>query len=415
MLPSDLDPNSGTVTQSTTASTSNTSEPHLECRGVNGIRASGHCKQCLRRCPNKLCQQCCRSTSQTCSHHHTKEVSSMTLTAPIPSQSRDLLLDSNNYLTSEQEQRRVVNRMINPQADRHAIKDLPREAVAHHNAVQLRTQAAKDDVAPHELTLCVWLKDGEALEIPVTALNFPRYALIESRSLAQIARDQLGPSWDLQLEVLRPGSLKWQIVDANIPLMYTSETTKLLIRKMGLPLESCVGIDAAIDSFKTKTKPKSYGISQWLQPDVPKGIWERSRDGLASTTSTYNISNIESDSDPEVEIIGTSKRKKEFNEDIESSPLARKKARSLQPFPAPRGFVKGHAKVVWHELFSDRFETGPSMRTAYKYRRWALDKEETLREWMKGKEDVTVAEAYHMFGPAYPGSDCKQTNAILVE
>ncbi|KAH9816055.1 hypothetical protein DFH28DRAFT_1081911 [Melampsora americana] len=393
-------------------STSNVSEATFVCHGVDGKYASGHRKQRLKRCPNQLCQQCCRSSGQTCSHHRSQFPPSASLTAPITSKARDSAHEVDNHVLSEQPRSRVINRTVNPQADRHAIRDLPREAVAHHNAARQRTQAAKDKVDLHELTLRVWLKAGEALEIPVTALNFPRYALIESRALQRVAHGLLGPSWDLELEVLRPGSLKWQLVDANIPLMYPLHTTEILIRKMGLPVESCLGIDSAPHSLKNNAQTQSLNIQHLLEPDVSHGIWGGSQRGVTNVAST---SKIEIDPDSDVEIVGSLKRKKEDDEDIESSPLARKKARKLQPFlgstcklsellvwcsKAPKTSAKGVAKEAWHEIFGDRFKTDPMMKTAYGYRTWALDREEELREWIKGKEDVTVDKAYRTFRPA---------------
>ncbi|KAH9823846.1 hypothetical protein DFH28DRAFT_921366 [Melampsora americana] len=191
-------------------STSNVSQALFVCHGVDGKYVSEHCKQ-----------------RQTCSHHCSQIPPSASSTAPIASKARHPDIEVDNHVLSEQPQSRAINRRVNPQADRHAIRDLPLKAVAHHNAAQQRTQAAKDKVDLHELTLRAWLK-------VITLCCF--------RSLQQMAHDLLGPSWDLELKVLRPGSLKWQLVDANIPLMYPLHTTKLLIRKMGLPVGRCLGI-----------------------------------------------------------------------------------------------------------------------------------------------------------------------------
>ncbi|KAH9807491.1 hypothetical protein DFH28DRAFT_1148991 [Melampsora americana] len=384
----------GATTQS--QSTSNASDVLFDCHGVDGKYASGHRKQRLKRCPNKLCQQCCRSSGRTCPHHCSKNPPSSSSTAPTASKSRYSNHEDENHVLSEQPRSRTINRILNPQADRHAIRDLPREAVPHHNAARQRTQAAKENVDLHELTLRVWLEAGEALEIPVTALNFPRYALRESRSLQRMALNLLGPSWDLELEVLRPGSLKWQLVDANIPLLYPLETTQLLIRKMGLPLESCLGIDTATHSSTTNTQTRSLDIQHLLEPGVSQGIWGGSQHGATNKQST---SQLELDPDSDVEIVGSLKRGREDDDDIESSPLSRKKPRKLIPFLKSTFSAKGVAKETWHEIFGDRYQTDPLMKTAYKYRTWALDREEALQEWMKGKADVTVAQAYRVFPP----------------
>ncbi|EGG09652.1 uncharacterized protein MELLADRAFT_61009 [Melampsora larici-populina 98AG31] len=365
---------------SVTESTSKATKSDLECHGINGRFASGHRKQCLKRCPNKMCQQvdlisvadiqleCCRSSDITCSDHRYVKDTPSTSAAPVERQSQSRAEDPFNSALQQGSNR------VNPQADRQAIKDLPREAIAHHNNARLRTQAAKDRGDDLELTLCVWLQAGEATEILATASNFPRYALNESRSLGRLAEKILGPSWDLELE---------KLIDAHQPVPPPSDTKKLLIRAFGLPPESCVGIDDSITSLKSKILPTTVDIHDLLQPTAPKGIWATSRvttDDMQATSSN----DIELESGSEIEFVGTSKRKNPAgaDKDIESSPLAKKKPRKLLPFPgltcklselmvwcskAPggSGSAKGVAKETWYELFGDRYEPDFGLKTPY--------------------------------------------------
>ncbi|KAH9812295.1 hypothetical protein DFH28DRAFT_1084468 [Melampsora americana] len=290
-------------------SASQVTQSVIQCRGINGVFASGHRIQCLKQCPNNMCQQCCLSSDKTCTHHRHVKHKSSNSAAHIKVQLQSRVGD---LITSEP--RRSTNR-FNPQADRRAFKDLPRKAIAHHNAARQRTQAAKENGSDYELTLLVWLQAGEHQEILVTALTFPRFALNESRSLERLAHKTLGPSWDLELE---------KLIDAHLLVTYPSEAKNLLIRASGLLLESCVGIDDAIKSLKIETCPTTF--------------------------------------------IGTSKRK---NPAIESSPLAKKKPRKLLPFPgstlklselliwcskAPDLSAKGVAKATWNDLFADQYK-----------------------------------------------------------
>ncbi|EGG11190.1 uncharacterized protein MELLADRAFT_102759 [Melampsora larici-populina 98AG31] len=210
------------------------------------------------------------------------------------------------------------------------MEDRADESVAHevtlhdiHNNTLQRIQKAEDKPGVHELTLRVWLKAGESLNIPVVAFDFPRYALIESRALELHASDCLS-SWDLKLQVLRSGSWDWYLTDAAIPFTYAFDTTELLIRAYGVPVESCVGMETAINSLKIGGESVSGPFQRPLRPDPLnlKVVLPRKRLSLNPSTSTPTTTQpVIDSSDSEIFNYRNLKRKKEAK-DSQHSPLA---------------------------------------------------------------------------------------------
>ncbi|EGG05412.1 uncharacterized protein MELLADRAFT_107696 [Melampsora larici-populina 98AG31] len=130
------------------------------CQGVNGLRASGHRGSCLKRCPNQLCQQCCRHMAKkVCSHHRDRNAGTLelsTLSKPTPS---SVFNTAPTRILAPLPIRRTVNRPTqSAQADRAVLKDLSQDALTHYNNERRRTQNEKDGMRTRDLELQVWLK-----------------------------------------------------------------------------------------------------------------------------------------------------------------------------------------------------------------------------------------------------------------
>ncbi|EGG07016.1 uncharacterized protein MELLADRAFT_86126 [Melampsora larici-populina 98AG31] len=380
----------------------------LLCVGVNGRTALGHRNHRLQRCPNGLCKKCCITLANTCSHHRQNNT-------PSSSNGMETNLDFHNLFPPQSDvssanneiqiaPNHVSQRLINPQADRRAIKNLPREAVAFANAARNHMQNTRDAIAAYELTLRVWMKPGECFNIPAPAINFPRYALIESGPLVTMAKDIFSndPSWMTKLVVLRPGSSEWRLTDVTVPFTYPSTTTEILIRPFNLSEDQCIGITTFIEQINESSAKPSFSISRLLDNPEAMGDWNSPG----------------SESEPEIEIVKSTKRKRE-NKTEHSSSLnesPKKKHQNSRSFPgstcllselliwcskAPDGCAGGLAKSTWFELFGDRYDPDKGLRTPYRYRKWALNMQAKLKEWMKNKNNPTVRDAVDVFRESF--------------
>ncbi|EGG09948.1 uncharacterized protein MELLADRAFT_103824 [Melampsora larici-populina 98AG31] len=126
------------------------------------------------------------------------------------------------------------------------------------------------------------------------------------------------------LKVLRSGSWDWYLTDATIPVTYAFDTTELLIRAYGVPVESCVGMETAINSWKIGGESLSGPFRRPLRP-YPlnlKVVLPRKRLSLNPSTSTPTTTQPVIDSSDSENFNDRNVKRKKEAKDLQHSPLA---------------------------------------------------------------------------------------------
>ncbi|KAH9813233.1 hypothetical protein DFH28DRAFT_929988 [Melampsora americana] len=344
----------------------------VKCKGVDDLYAIGHREHCLRRCPNQLCQQCCRQrAAKVCSHHRDRETEVIDLS--IPRNSASSLAPSNPTLPSAskytQSDRILAPLPIRPtvdrptqraQADKSFTKDLSRDSLAQSRP----TQNKKDRKTTKDLTLRVWLKAGEAVSIGAQATDFPRFALIECKPLRNAALTQLKEQWDTKLEIFQADSMEWILSDASLGYKYNLSTDTILIKAIGLRHSKCIG------------------LAEEMQKMIRCGIHK-------SKLTNQN------------QIISSHESQKSINKQSWPGNSSRLSDLILWCTKAPKDCPKGVIKTTWLEIFGNKFNPDQHFKTPYKYRTWALNKEMDLIKWMKSRKEATIQEAVHAFKDSF--------------
>ncbi|EGG07212.1 uncharacterized protein MELLADRAFT_106075 [Melampsora larici-populina 98AG31] len=387
-----------------------------KCKGVNGLYASGHRETCLKRCPNKLCQQCCRHRAvQVCPHHQNRGSEALKPPTPSnPTSSSAFQSTASDRLLAPLPTRRAVNRPTQcAQADRVILKDLSQDALVHYNIERRRTQNEKDGICTKNLKLRVWLKAGEGFVIGAQATDFPRFALIESKPLHDSALNELKDQWDTQLEILQEDSMEWILSDASLSYTYRRSTTDLLVKVSGLREIDCIGLEKELQKIKEahsskppiRTQASSLDLSSYLSMDGPMGVWGHKK----MTTGT---SSDESDSS-EIEVVSSNvHRKRKLTNQTETASSQKKPCLNTRTWPsktcklselilwcdkAPKGCSSKVPKSTWFEIFGDRFNPDKEFKTPYRYQTWVLKKKSDLVEWMTDRPNATIDEDKNKF------------------
>lgn len=366
----------------------------VQCKGVNNRYASGHRETGLRRCPNQLCQQCCRqSAARVCSHHRDRaEIIDRSIPMyPLSSPVRSNTTSSNRALVPLPLRRTVKSPTQHVVADKSTIKGLSRDPLPQRSRIQNK----KDGKSAKDLRLRVWLKAGEGFSIGAQATDFPRFALIESKPLRDAAIAQLKQKWDTKLEIFKTDSMEWILSDANLSYSYSPSTTTILIKAIGLHRNNCIGLGEEVQNIMspgpnttnppTPTPSSSITVNLFLPTDKPMVVYGNNKRKLNVQQETVS-SQTETSLNNKRTWPGTTSKLSDL---------------ILWCIKAPKDCPRGLVKSSWLQLFGDRYDPDKYFSTPYKYRTWALKNNGDLIQWMKNKRDPTIEEAVGVFKDSF--------------